>query len=215
MLCRPFERRAHDVVRVGRAEALGEHVGHAHHLEHRAHRAAGDDAGAFRARAASAPWPRRAGRSPRGAACRSSACTLNILRRASSIAFCTATGTSRALPLPMPMPPSPSPTTVSAAKPSTRPPFTTLVTRLTAIIFSRRPSPRSSLLHPGLDLRHERLSCLELQAALAGRVGQRLHAAVVAEAGAVERDRLDAQLLRLLGDALADQPRPPCGCRRS
>src|SRR6185295_15371433 len=70
--------------------------------------------------------------------------TLKSLRRASSIAFCTATGTSRALPLPMPMPPSPSPTTVSAAKPSTRPPFTTLVTRLTAIIFSRRPSPRSS-----------------------------------------------------------------------
>src|SRR5262245_24003268 len=68
--------------------------------------------------------------------------TLNSLRRASSIAFCTATGTSRALP--MPMPPSPSPTTVSAAKPSTRPPFTTLVTRLTAIIFSRSPSPRSS-----------------------------------------------------------------------
>src|SRR2546425_11757594 len=70
--------------------------------------------------------------------------TLKSLRRASSIAFCTATGTSRALPLPMPMPPSPSPTTVSAAKPSTRPPFTTLVTRLTATIFSRRPSPRSS-----------------------------------------------------------------------
>jgi hypothetical protein len=44
----------------------------------------------------------------------------------------------------MPMPPSPSPTTVSAAKPSTRPPFTTLVTRFTAIIFSRSPSPRSS-----------------------------------------------------------------------
>src|ERR1044071_21389 len=34
--------------------------------------------------------------------------TLKSLRRASSIAFCTATGTSRALPLPMPMPPSPS-----------------------------------------------------------------------------------------------------------
>src|SRR5262249_58472395 len=44
----------------------------------------------------------------------------------------------------MPMLPSPSPTTVSAAKPSTRPPFTTLVTRLIATIFSRRPSPRSS-----------------------------------------------------------------------
>src|SRR5690606_6612015 len=37
--------------------------------------------------------------------------TLFILRRASSIAFCTATGTSRDLPLPMPTAPSPSPTT--------------------------------------------------------------------------------------------------------
>jgi hypothetical protein len=44
----------------------------------------------------------------------------------------------------MPTRPSPSPTTVSAAKPRIRPPFTTLVTRLMLIIFSRRPSPRSS-----------------------------------------------------------------------
>src|SRR5687768_7511391 len=67
-----------------------------------------------------------------------------MLRRACSIAFCTATGTSRALPLPMPIEPSPSPTTVRAAKPRIRPPFTTLVTRFTEIIFSRRPSLRSS-----------------------------------------------------------------------
>src|SRR6266403_1312725 len=43
-----------------------------------------------------------------------------------------------------PMRPSPSPTTVSAAKPRMRPPLTTLVTRLTAIIFSRKPSSRAS-----------------------------------------------------------------------
>src|SRR5260221_4310152 len=70
--------------------------------------------------------------------------TRNILRRASSRAFCTATGTSRALPLPMPTAPSPSPTTVSAAKPRIRPPFTTLVTRFTETIFSFRPSERCS-----------------------------------------------------------------------
>src|SRR5205814_473814 len=35
---------ANQVVRVGRAEALGHDVGHAHHFEHGAHRAAGDDA---------------------------------------------------------------------------------------------------------------------------------------------------------------------------
>src|ERR1700674_3882992 len=71
--------------------------------------------------------------------------TLTILRRAWSMAFCTATGTSLALPLPMPIPPSPSPTTVRAAKPRMRPPLTTLVTRLTETIFSRRPSERSSV----------------------------------------------------------------------
>src|SRR6266545_3028371 len=129
--------------------------------------------------------------------------TLKSLRRASSIAFCTATGTSRALPLPMPMPPSPSPTTVSAAKPSTRPPFTTLVTRFTAIIFSRRPSPRSS-------------DCcilgwifaisipLELQSAGTRGFGERFDAPVILVAGAIEGNALDALFLRLLGNALAD-----------
>ncbi len=41
--------------------------------------------------------------------------------------------------------PSPSPTTVSAAKLRVRPPLTTLVTRLTAIIFSFRPSSLPSV----------------------------------------------------------------------
>src|SRR5690349_18289312 len=129
--------------------------------------------------------------------------TLNSLRRASSIAFCTATGTSRALPLPMPIPPSPSPTTVSAAKPSTRPPFTTLVTRFTATIFSRRPSPRSSCCIRGWIF--AMLFPLELQSAGARRVGERLDAPVIAVAGAVERDLVDALLLRLRRDARADE----------
>ena len=37
-----------------------------------------------------------------------------------------------------------APTTVNAANAMIRPPFTTLVTRFTPIIFSRRPSPTSS-----------------------------------------------------------------------
>src|SRR5499426_4096474 len=133
--------------------------------------------------------------------------TRNIFLRASSSAFCTATGTSRALPLPMPTPPSPSPTTVSAAKPSTRPPFTTLVTRLTETIFSRRPSERSSEACI--------LGCIlaiwfpasELQPALASGFGQRFHPAVELEPAAVERHAFDAELLRLLGDALAHHRR--------
>src|SRR5689334_6334606 len=131
--------------------------------------------------------------------------TLKSLRRASSTACCTATGTSRALPLPMPMPPSPSPTTVRAAKPSTRPPFTTLVTRLTAIIFSRRPSPRSSCCIRGWIFAI--VPSLELQTGGARRFGKRLHPAVVFVARAIEGHALDALLLRLLGDALADQLR--------
>ena len=129
-----------------------------------------------------------------------------MLRRAASIAFCTATGTSLALPLPMPMRPSPSPTTVSAAKLSVRPPLTTLVTRFTAIIFSFRPSSRPSVLHAGLKLCHVVASLRsELQAGFARGFGQRLDAAVVREAGAVERHLLDAGGLGLLGDALADR----------
>src|SRR5215467_12526393 len=42
------ERRANDVVRVGRADAFREHVRHAHHFEYRPHRTAGDDSGSLR-----------------------------------------------------------------------------------------------------------------------------------------------------------------------
>ena len=69
--------------------------------------------------------------------CRSCSATLIMLRRAASIAFCTATGTSLALPLPMPTRPSPSPDHGQRGRSrAIRPPLTTLVTRLTAIIFS-------------------------------------------------------------------------------
>src|SRR5688572_12532188 len=44
----------------------------------------------------------------------------------------------------------------------------------------------------------------ELQASLARGIGQRLDAAVVAVAGTVEGDLLDARGLRLLGDDAAD-----------
>src|SRR5688572_26224282 len=105
----------------------------------------------------------------------------------------------------MPMPPSPSPTTVRAAKPSTRPPFTTLVTRLMATIFSRSPSPRCS---PVCILDACSLAMFaipsEFEAGLARGFRQRLDPSVELVAAAVERDRLDAGLLRALGDAPAD-----------
>src|SRR5215831_8245751 len=135
--------------------------------------------------------------------------TLTILRRACSIAFCTATGTSFSLPLPIPTRPSPSPTTVNAANARMRPPFTTLVTRLMLIIFSRKPSPRSSCccclacccLPIGFAI--SGLS-LELQAAFTGGVGQCFYPSVVPVTGAIESDGFDAERLGLFGDALSD-----------
>src|SRR5512143_2472814 len=130
-------------------------------------------------------------------------------RRAFSIAFWTETGTSRALPLPMPMRPSPSPTTVSAAKPRIRPPFTTLVTRLIETIFSRRPSSRSSCGACPCLLCGLAIACLalELESAFARGIRQRLDSAVIAETGAVERNRLDAGSLGALGNQFADDLR--------
>src|SRR3989442_9329339 len=49
-MLQPVQRGPHHVVRVGGAEALGEDVAHAGALEHRAHRAAGNDAGPGRGR---------------------------------------------------------------------------------------------------------------------------------------------------------------------
>src|SRR5688572_11104699 len=103
----------------------------------------------------------------------------------------------------MPMRPSPSPTTVSAAKPSTRPPFTTLVTRLIATIFSRNPSVRSS---PGCILDACSFAIcwsLELQPGRPRGLGERLDAPVELVARAIESDLLDAELLCFFGDALA------------
>src|SRR5699024_299224 len=116
--------------------------------------------------------------------------------------FCTATGTSRALPLPMPMRPSPSPTTLSAAKLMVRPPLTTLLTRLTPIIFSRMPSSRSSAAcRCALAMM---TNSLELQTGFTRGCGQCLHTAVKTEARAVECDCLDARLACFLGHTLAD-----------
>src|SRR6185369_4152972 len=48
LLLERFERRADHVVRIRRADRLGDHVGNAEALEDRAHRAAGDDSGSGR-----------------------------------------------------------------------------------------------------------------------------------------------------------------------
>src|SRR3989344_5475582 len=125
-----------------------------------------------------------------------------MLRRAFSIAFCTAAGTSRALPRPIPTRPAPSPTTVSAEKPNCRPPLTTLATRRTLMSFSWKLSARCSFSPCALTLL---VLSSELQAAFTRGICQRLDATVVTETGAVKGHAGDAGALGFLGDALADQ----------
>src|SRR5919199_1776302 len=124
-----------------------------------------------------------------------------------------ASGTSLALPRPTPTWPWPSPTTTSAAKPKRRPPFTTLATRLMLTSFSTNSlSSRSRPCRspPSRPPRPPRSPCaraieffLEVEAALAGGVGQGLDPAVIDVAAAVEHDRLDPGRLGALGEQLA------------
>src|SRR3954469_16407052 len=141
-------------------------------------------------------------------------------RLAASVALRIASGTSRALPWPKPTRPFWSPTITSAAKPKRRPPFTTLATRLMCTSLSTnslgsRWAPRSRPPPSRLGSRAIRIFSLfgqfarphplEIQAALARGVGERLDAPVVAVAAAIEHDVLDALLDRALGDELADR----------
>src|SRR6195952_4675930 len=103
----------------------------------------------------------------------------------------------------MPMRPSPSPTTVSAAKPMIRPPLTTLVTRLIAIIFSRMPSSGLSLCIFACIF--AMIVPLELQTGFTRGFCQRLHTAVVTETRTVECDFGDPCFQCFLCDALANQ----------
>src|SRR5260363_42211 len=105
------------------------------------------------------------------------------------------------------MRPSPSPTTVSAAKPKIRPPLTTLVTRLTEIIFSRRPSLRSSSGAFACILAITDFS-LKFKTGFTRRFGQSAHTAMITETGTVKCKRFNAGGLRLLGDAM---PNKGCG----
>src|SRR5690348_40457 len=120
-----------------------------------------------------------------------------------------------------------SPTTTRAANAKFLPPFTTFATRLIATSLStisdcsrsspppsrlRRPRPRSprspprSPRSPRSPSRAIRVSS-EFQAALAGGIGQRFHAAMEQEAAAVEHHVGDASLLGALGDELAHRSR--------
>ena len=116
----------------------------------------------------------------------------------------------------------PSPTTTIAAKPKRRPPFTTFATRLmvTSLSISSLSSSRSSrpiaIARGHGRNRRVNVPCAnssERQAALAGGVGQRLDAAVIHVAAAVEHDFLRRRR-PWRARRSACRPRPPPPCRR-
>src|SRR5882757_829053 len=140
------------------------------------------------------------------------------LRLADSVALRIASGTSRALPWPNPTRPFWSPITTSAAKPKRLPPFATRLmwtslstnslSRSSRSLFRSRP-PRSR--SPAMVLSNlcearglSVLLKLETQPALARRIGQRLDAAVIEIAAAVEHDFLDTVLHRAFRQQFAD-----------
>src|SRR5918992_487653 len=93
-----------------------------------------------------------------------------------------------------------SPTTTSAVNEKRRPPLTTLATRLISTTRSCRSRPVGDTDRSGAAMKS---SSLEVQSALAGALRERLHAAVVLVAAAIEHDAFDAGGLGALGEQLA------------
>src|ERR671916_2535913 len=122
---------------------------------------------------------------------------------ASSTPLRIASGTSPALPMPAPTVPLPSPTTTTALKLKRRPPWTTFATRLIWTTFSSRLSFEASIRAMGcLD------SSLQVEAALAGALGERANPPVILISAPIEDDGAHAGGLRALREGL---PHCPCG----
>src|SRR3954451_9741288 len=93
-----------------------------------------------------------------------------------------------------------SPTTTRAVNEKRRPPLTTLATRLISTTRSWRSRLDDETERSGAGMAPSRVAvCLELEAALAGALGQALHTAVVLVAAAIEHGGLDAGGLGALG----------------
>src|SRR5919108_4940203 len=95
----------------------------------------------------------------------------------------------------MPTTESSSPTATRAVNEKRRPPFTTLATRLISITRSCRSSPLGETLSTAMErvrVEDVRARSSELQASLAGALGNRRDATVEAVSAAVEDAGLDA-----------------------
>src|SRR5829696_7821131 len=102
---------------------------------------------------------------------------------------------------------SSSPTATRAVNEKRRPPLTTLATRLISITRSCRSRPLGLTLSTAMErvrVEDERSRSSELEAPVAGALGDRRDAPVEAVAATVEDTGLDAGALRALGQQLAD-----------
>src|SRR6266550_2173653 len=200
------QRRAHHVVGIGRAEALGEHVGDAHHLEHRAHRAAGDDAGAFvrglhqHARRAPAAGDRVVERAVLELDLEELAARLfhRLLHRDRHFARLALAHADAAVAVADHGERGEAEHAAALHHLGDAVDRDHLLAQAVAALFR--------LLHPWLDFCHKSPGprSLEFKSGGARRLRERLHAPMVFIAGAVEGNLLDAVFLRLGGDALAD-----------
>src|SRR5205809_430623 len=200
------QRGAHHVVGVGRAEALGEHVGDAHHLEHGAHRPAGDDARALVGRlhqhTRGAPAPGH--RVMQGAVLQ-----LYLEKLAPRLLHRLLHGHRHLARLAL----THADAAVAVADHGERgeAEYSAALHYLGDAVdrdhlLAQAVAALFRLLHPWLDFRHKSPGprSLEFKSGGARRLRERLHAPMVFIAGAVEGNLLDAVFLRLDGDALAD-----------
>src|SRR6266851_1091496 len=185
------QRGAHHVVGVGRAEALGEHVGDAHHLEHRAHRPAGDDAGALVSRL---HQDSRRAPAPGYRVIQRAVLQLHLEELAPRLLHRLLHGDRHLARLAL----AHADAAVAVADHGERgeaehpAAFHHLGDAVDRDHLLAQAVAALFVLHPGLDLRHG--FPLELQAAGSRRLGECLDATVVAVARTVERNLLDALL---------------------
>src|SRR6266480_1793194 len=200
------QRGAHHVVRVGRAEALGEHVGDAHHLEHRAHRPAGDDAGALVGRLHQDP---RRAPAPGHGVIQRAVLQLHLEKLAPRLLHRLLHGHRHLARLAL----AHADAAVAVADHGERgeAEYPAALHHLGDAVdrdhlLAQAVAALFRLLHPWLDFRHKSPgTCpLEFKSGGARRLSERLHASMVFIAGAVESNLLDPLFLPLDGDALAD-----------
>src|SRR5947207_10231533 len=196
------QRGAHHVVGVGRAEALGEDVGDAHHLEHGTHRPAGDDARALVSRLHQDP---RRAPAPGHGVMQRAVLQLHLEELAPRLLHRLLHGHRHLACLAL----AHADAAVAVAdhgeggEAEHAAAFHHLGDTVHRDHLLAQAVAALFVLHPGLDLRHG--FPLELQAAGPRRLGECLDATVVAVASAIESHLVDALLLRLGGNALADQ----------